>query len=172
MSRPAKILIAVVLGFVIMVAGGIVALSTLGGAASDEEMLSNFSKHQSEFQELLELYRGDPQLERHVTAWATKDDPYAVLTVQPNTAAQKRYAELRKILKLESVESWSEDGQSEIELIYDVSGIVSAGYIKGYLFTRGRPPGRLVTSTDRPEGDEGFVCRRIDDSWYLFFEWN
>jgi|WetSurMetagenome_2_1015567.scaffolds.fasta_scaffold71486_3 hypothetical protein len=173
MSRPAKIVTAVILGVVIVIAGGVVALGTLGGSRipSDEEMLNHFSKHASEFQELLDLYQADPQLERHVTAWATKDDPYAVLTMQSNNATQKRYAELRRLLKLEKVESWSEDGMSEVELTYESYGIVSSGHIKGYLFSRS-PPGPLVTSTDHPEGGDGFIYRRINDSWYLFYVWN
>jgi hypothetical protein len=167
MGRPMKRLTVLILGFAMLVAGGLASLGPLGcaGIPSDNAMLDHFSKHAGEFQELLDLYRADPGLEQRAAANAASSDPYPALAAQSESATQTRYEQLRKLLKVESVELF-EDRPNALELVYRTFGGDSPGY-KGYLCSQSAPS-PLVTSTDDFEGDDGAVYRRIDTSWFIF----
>jgi hypothetical protein len=162
-----KRLTVLILGFVILVAGGLADLGNLGcaGIPSDKAMLDHFSKHAGEFQELLDLYRADPELEQRAAAHAASSDPYPALAAQPESATQTRYEQLRRLLKVESVSS-SRDRPDELAVVYRSFGRLSPGY-KGYLCSQSAPS-PLVTSTDDLERNGGPVYRRINGSWYIF----
>lgn len=135
--------------------------------ASDEELIANFRLHRAEFEHLRDMLVADKGLLRVADQRTLPEDPQSV------GVPQSRIAEYRRLLKALGIRGGiaiSEDRKT-IEFNASFRGYVTHNSEKGYIYTTEPAQKSLVPDLDVfLKSEVGAGRRRIEDSWYLFFE--
>ena len=140
---------------------------------SDQRLLSNFDKHESTFNKLIDMLETDGDLVRVDENWTDPEHP-ATIGVPP-----ARIATYRLLLREARVPRGfrSEAFMYEVDFYYwGIGSAISSDTTKGYAY-RTRPSIETLSSLDgyRPDpknaDDTIKVYRHIRGNWYLFYEY-
>lgn len=135
---------------------------------SDDEMISRFRKHAEEYAALLEVYRGDPDLEADIQALEMNTLGWGLDSEDIRDARLKEYFELRERLGVDSITPGRYAG---VELVISSRGGLGSGWHKAYLYSD-LPPSPLVGEIPaRPVEERGWRYRHVEGSWYLAYSW-
>jgi len=135
---------------------------------SDQELISNFQAHQSEFEMLRSMALQDPSLS---VIDMDRTDPPDTLTIGvPND----RITEYRRLFKRLNLSRGIRRFQTvdKIQFIASSQGYVVHGSSKSYLYTT-EPPAQLHDDLDQfsnTNARTSTVYRRIQGNWYIEYE--
>jgi hypothetical protein len=124
---------------------------------SDQQLIQRFAAHQQWFEQLVAMYRADPQV---VT------DP-----AHANSTNSTRFEALMERLGVDDVEVDS----GTLEITMASQGLVTSGSSKGYAYAK-KPPSPLVAHVGEEAGPNvgvsGTRYRHLEGDWYLFLAWD
>jgi hypothetical protein len=165
--RAKRTAFLVVFGVVVLGIVGIVLLVVAFGSVfgpgsprSDSAMIARFQEHRRDYQELLRIFQTHKLGVFSVDAGGGGGEL--------STAEAERYLQRMKELGVESVERFG----GQIQFTTDSDGLVSSGWIRGYLWAS-RPPSPLVGDTQKDAtAGSGQIYRHIEGDWYVTYEWS
>ena len=151
------------------------AAFSLGGClfgsehSTDEQMISNFQEHRSEFEQLLEMIRSDKGLLRVDDTWTLPEDPQTI------GVSRDRINEYRNMFYRVGVPRGfsAPESRESIELIATTKGLSVTGSAKGYAWLASRPV-VVVDDLDTywsKDGKSFRAFRHIEGNWYLWFDY-
>ncbi|PYK29213.1 MAG: hypothetical protein DME57_11240 [Verrucomicrobia bacterium] len=136
----------------------------------DQQLLTNYEKHEATLNQLVEMVKKDKGLTRVDTDWTDPQDP---TTIGVSTERINEYRRLlREVRVPRGFSAWS---QAEIDFLYwGIGSAVSDDVTKGYAYLESAPQ-NLAESLDGykrpPTRDVVKVYRHIRGNWYLFYEY-
>lgn len=164
--------IAIFVGIVLLAVAGAFALPVMMTAAifdpgpkapTDEAMIAHWQKHRKTLDDITEMLRRDPALNRLGMNWSDPDDPERA-HVPP-----ERIADYRDLMREASIISISR-GHRSVQFLFHASGLSVSGF--GKSFVRGEPSRYAeVIDSDLDAAAAGrpkvLLQRPIADGWWL-----
>lgn len=132
----------------------------------DDQLIANFQAHKPEFERLRLMILEDKGLTRVDVDWTQPNDP-TTIGVTP-----ERIAEYRRLFTQLGLARGFSAYRHDIEFLASCQGWVASGSSKGYLY-KAKPPLTLEDNLDQYSSQEravGYGYRKIEGSWYLYFE--
>jgi len=164
--------IAIFVGIALLAVAGAFALPVMMTAAifdpgpkapSDETMIAHWQKHQKTLDEITEMLRRDPALNRLGMNWSDPDDP-ARAHVPP-----ERIADYRDLMREASIISISR-GHRSVQFLFHASGLSVSGFGKSFVRGEASRYAEIIDS-DLDKAAEGrpkvLLQRPIADGWWL-----
>jgi len=168
-KKKALLIPGLVIGAPLLSIGLLSWAFSLGGPPSDNQLLSNFARHRSAFEQLARMVQTDKGLQWVDVDWAS---PSNTSTVGVSPA---RLAEYRSLLRRAGVPKGFQVGDTpnEIDFYSWVTGsVLSDDTFKGYAYCAKPPVHRLRSLDNYQPGSENveIAYRHIQGQWYLFYE--
>jgi hypothetical protein len=152
----------------------------VGPHPSDREMLNNFQKHKTEFDQLLQMFIADQQLESVAHQWTSPTDlqlagitpqrleEYNALIWKINLRIDFCRLAIRPCMSLWKV--YGQTGLDAVEFSFSSRGLAVSGSVKGYIYTF-KSPSPIVDNLDKYTSESGkfTVYRHIEENWYLYY---
>jgi hypothetical protein len=165
-----KLLMMAVAGLLMVFAAFVVGCMIYVAHPDDEELIENFTKHEAEFNRLVEMIKKDDVLSRVDDDWTEPKDPKSV------GISEERIAEYRKIFKkLEIPRGFSYfKKEGDIQFIANTQGLATGGSMKGYVYAE-KTPEPLTENTDTYDTGSPAsytVYRPVSGKWYLIYEYD
>lgn len=130
---------------------------------ADADVIEHFYIHRSEFTQLLEMLRADPQI-RYIS------EDLVLTCGSPEMEQFNHYQELINQTALFGVRSDSRQPRHMTFLRKD--GYATAKFIKGYVYMHSEPHGLVVSLDDGykdlPPGSR--LYKKIEENWYIYLE--
>jgi hypothetical protein len=145
------------------------SLSCSSKHPSDASMAANFQSHKTEFEELLQMFKGDKGLGRVAYDFTRPANPGEV-GVSPQRLVE--YRRLFDRLKLSAgVEGYGDKDQ--VWFIASTQGLSVSGSSKGFAYLT-KPPSLQVVELDgyrSADGKSFQAFRHIEGNWYLYLDY-
>jgi hypothetical protein len=169
-SKKISVVLSLITGLIIVVAGMLWVVSNRSKPPSDRELLANFERHEATFNQLIEMTKADRWLDRVDEDWTSPKNPDA------NGVSPDRIAMYRRLLREAHVpRGFHAIGfGAEVDFYYWTRGsAISSDTDKGYAYLTTPPPNLLGTLDHCQPGGENVVMtyRHIRGNWYLFYEY-
>lgn len=147
----------------------IILLSSCANHPSDEKLINNFTDNKEIFEDLIKMFLEDNELGRVGDGFTRPSDP-SIIGIDINRI--NLYYQLFKQLGIPSgIEGYGE--KEKIWLIVSTAGLSISGSSKGYVYSESSPD-KIVDDLDSywSSDKRSFTAyRKIDNNWYLFFEY-
>jgi hypothetical protein len=132
-------------------------------APSDAAMIAHWEKHRGTLDEITDMLRYDPALNRIGMNWSEPEEP------ERAHVSPERLAKYRELMKNASIISVGR-GHRSIYFGFHASGLSVSGFGKGFVRGEASRHAEIVDS-DLDAAAAGrskvFLQRRIDDGWWL-----
>ena len=146
-------------------------VANTGQPPSDAELLQNFARHRSTFDELARMASADSGLLRVDDNWTLPQNPLSA------GVSYERVSKYRAMLRSVGVPRGfqSREGGQQIDFLFWLMGsALSSDTTKGYSYLQKAPRGLLDNLDDcGPINEQRGVraYRQIEGNWYLFYEY-
>jgi hypothetical protein len=171
MKRRTIAFIGLIAGSVLLAAFMVVAvpLMTVGTvfdpgppAPTDAAMIAHWKTHRPALDEIIEMLRSDPALNRLGMSWSDPAEPERA-AVEP-----ERLAKYRELMKSASIISFGR-GHRSVHFLFHASGLSASGFGKSFVRGEASPNAEIVDSDlDAAAGrSKVFLQRPIADGWWL-----
>ncbi len=132
-------------------------------APTDAAMIEHWKRHRPALDEIIEMLRSDPALNRLGMNWSDPSDPERAAVVP------ERLAKYRELMKGASIISFGR-GHRSIHFLFHASGLSASGFGKSFVRGEASPNAEIVDS-DLDAAAAGrskvFLQRPIADGWWL-----
>jgi hypothetical protein len=132
-------------------------------APTDAAMIAHWEKHRGTLDQITEMLRADPALNRLGMNWSDPADPERAF-VEP-----ERLAQYRELMKGASIISFGR-GHRSIHFLFHASGLSVSGFGKSFVRGEASPNAEIVDSdldAAAAGRSKAFLQRRIADGWWL-----
>ncbi len=148
---------------------------------SDDKLIKNFQKHESDFNKLISMSNEDSKVIRIADDFTRLENNWS--WPRPDSEigfSTQRWNEYRSIfIKLgldEGIERDQVSDKTAIFLIASAKGIVNRGSSKGYAYSEKELLPLFDSLDQNPIKREdrqrhGTLYKRIKDYWYIYYEW-
>ena len=169
-SKKILLVLSLITGVLIVVVGMLWVVSNRDKPPSDRQLLANFERHETTFNQLIEMAKADKELTRVDEDWTQPENPQTI-GVSP-----ARISTYRQLFREAGVPRGFQERAYEVDFYYwGIGSAISSDTFKGYAYLT-MPPVNLLSTLDgcHPEhnGDNGVTAyRHIRGNWYLFYEY-
>ena len=125
-------------------------------------MIAHWKTHRPALDEIIEMLRSDPALNRLGMSWSDPAEPERA-AVEP-----ERLAKYRELMKSASIISFGR-GHRSVHFLFHASGLSASGFGKSFVRGEASPNAEIVDSDlDAAAGrSKVFLQRPIADGWWL-----